>query len=57
MEDFDKYLDRLVENFFDTGKVVLNELDLPDELQSHSSEEQKKLNKELSQNLINAKRN
>jgi hypothetical protein len=56
MEDFDKYLDRLVENFFDTGKVVLNELDLPDELQSHSSEEQKKLNKGLSQNLINAKR-
>ena len=31
MEDFDKYLDRLVENFFDTGKVVLNELDIPDE--------------------------
>ena len=25
MEDFDKYLDQLVENFFDTGKVVLNE--------------------------------
>lgn len=25
MEDFDKYLDRLVENFFDTGKLVLNE--------------------------------
>ena len=31
MEDFDKYLDRLVENFYDTGKVVLNELDIPDE--------------------------
>ena len=25
MEDFDKYLDRLVENFYDTGKLVLNE--------------------------------
>ena len=25
MEDFDKYLDQLVENFFDTGKLVLNE--------------------------------
>jgi hypothetical protein len=25
MEDFDKYLDQLVENFFDTGRVVLNE--------------------------------
>jgi hypothetical protein len=25
MEDFDKYLERLVENFFDTGKLVLNE--------------------------------
>ena len=31
MEDFDKYLDQLVENFFDTGKLVLTELDLPDE--------------------------
>jgi len=26
MEDFDKYLDRLVENFYDTGKLVLNEI-------------------------------
>tara|TARA_R110000803_G_scaffold116089_1_gene184704 strand:+ start:2 stop:1987 length:1986 start_codon:yes stop_codon:yes gene_type:complete len=26
MEDFDKYLDQLVENFYDTGKVVLNEM-------------------------------
>ena len=26
MEDFDKYLDRLVENFYDTGKLVLNEM-------------------------------
>ena len=25
MEDFDKYLDQLVENFYDTGKLVLNE--------------------------------
>jgi hypothetical protein len=25
MEDFDKYLGQLVENFFDTGKLVLNE--------------------------------
>ena len=25
MEDFDKYLDRLVENFYDTGRLVLNE--------------------------------
>jgi hypothetical protein len=25
MEDFDKYLDRLVGNFYDTGKLVLNE--------------------------------
>jgi hypothetical protein len=25
MEDFDKYLDRIVEEFFDTGKLVLNE--------------------------------
>jgi hypothetical protein len=25
MEDFDKYLDQLVENFYDTGRVVLNE--------------------------------
>jgi hypothetical protein len=43
MEDFDKYLDRLVENFFDTGKVVLNELDLTDELLSYSSEQQTQL--------------
>ena len=26
MEDFDKYLDQLVENFYDTGRVVLNEV-------------------------------
>jgi hypothetical protein len=31
MEDFDKYLDRLVENFYDTGKLVLNEGKLTDD--------------------------
>jgi hypothetical protein len=56
MNEYDDILNRIVEEFYNTGKVVLNELDLPDELQLHSSEEQKKLNKELVQNLIDAKR-
>ena len=55
MNEYDDILNRIVEEFYDTGKVVLSELDLPDELQLHSSEEQKKLNKELVQNLIKCK--
>lgn len=56
MNEYDDILNRIVEEFYDTGKVVLSELDLPDELQGHSSEQQTQLKRELSQNLITAKR-
>tara|TARA_R110000822_G_C15302843_1_gene492116 strand:+ start:137 stop:2011 length:1875 start_codon:yes stop_codon:yes gene_type:complete len=56
MNEYDDILNRIVEKFYDTGKVVLNELDLTDELLSYSSEQQTQLNRELSQNLITAKR-
>jgi len=56
MNEYDDILNRIVEEFYDTGKVVLSELDIPDELQGHSSEQQTQLKRELSQNLITAKR-
>lgn len=56
MNEYDDILNRIVEGFYDTGKVVLNELDLTDELLSYSSEQQTQLKRELSQNLITAKR-
>ncbi len=56
MNEYDNILNRIVDEFYDTGKVVLNELDLTDELLSYSSEQQTQLKRELSQNLITAKR-
>jgi len=56
MNEYDDILNRIVEEFYGTGRLVLNELDLTDELLSYSTEQQKQLKRELSQNLITAKR-
>jgi len=50
MEDFDKYLDQLVENFFDTGKLVLNEYS--DSIRSFFLQ-----SKDANMNRINANKN
>ena len=51
MNEYDDILNRIVEEFYDTGRLVLNELDLPDELKWQSGT----IRNEIDQLLKNAK--